>query len=199
MSEIRNLINEAPEVGAAIITAVFGILGIVVNIIINYTFRKKDYKLKNFAHNLEIVENFYIPFQRLLDKFTIIILDFENSDNLYDIIKKKGDAKNDSKRQLLQKLVSEIDDFLSKNKYNYIGSYELYKYQQDILKIIYIIKDPIITEDKILKELTKEKISKKINVFNRKIEDRKTRLLSNNYLLYLCRKFCERSKDKHNL
>lgn len=188
MDAIKNLFNQMPEISAAIITALFGILGIIINVLINYSFRKKDYKLKNFAHDLEIIEKFYIPFQRLLGNLITLISNFQSNDNLYDIIKKKGDSQNDSNRVLLSNLVSEIDKLLCENNYNYIGDYSLYNCQQEVIKIIYIIKDSSFEDDKVLKEMTKVDINKKLSLLVNKIEDRKIRLLSKNYLVYLYRK-----------
>lgn len=61
MEELKDFTVESPQVNAAIITAIRGILGIFINIAINMYFRKCDYRNKNRIKQIENMKIYYLP------------------------------------------------------------------------------------------------------------------------------------------
>ncbi len=187
--DIIEVLKDNPQIAAALITASCGILGIFINIWINYRFRKSDLNIKKLIHDIEILEKFYIPLERELYRLLTIIGNFEECINLYDLLKKENDSKNDSNRVLLKNAVDKINGLISNGDYNYIGDYKLYVYQCNLIELIYIINNCSIIDDYILIYKTIEDTTKQINALIKRIEKREIRLLSKNKLSYFCHIF----------
>lgn len=204
--DIIEVLKDNPQIAAALITASCGILGIFINIWINYRFRKKDFNIKKLIHDIEILEKFYIPLERELYRYLDIIGQFKECINFYDLLKKENDSKNDSNRVLLKSAVDKINSLISNCDYNYIGDYKLYVYQCDLIELIYIINNYLIIDDYILINKTIEDSTKRVNALIERIEKRKIRLLSKNNFSYFyhvlhkkCDEFIRNIKIKYNI
>ncbi len=197
--DIIDVLKNNPQISAALITAGCGILGIFINIWINYRFRKRDFNIKKLVHDIEILEKFYIPLERELYSFLAIIGNFEECANLYDLLKKENDSKNDSNRILLKNAVDKINGLI--NNCNYIGDYKLYLFQQHLIELIYIIDKNLIVDDNFLINFSIHDVMKRIKALIERIEKRKIRLLSKNtlsYFIHLLYKKCnELIKNKY--
>ncbi len=183
--EIKLFVKENPEIGAAMITAICGIISIFINVFINFLYRKKEYKDKHLIQNLEIMETFYFPFERLICCLLNTIERFDGCQHLLDIVNKSSDSKNDSNRVILKNIINEIDKHVVNQKHNYIGDYKLYLYQSNVLKIIELIKNYTSIDDDLLKKITVNSFDKEIKKLIDRIEERKLRLFSKNFLQYI--------------
>ncbi len=176
----QDFFTSTPQIGAAIITAIFGIIGIFVNIWINIMFRNKDYKNKNRLHNIEILESFYLPLNTHFTELKYVLKSFTDCNNMDETISKHGDAQNDKHRTTLKKLSAQIIEHISKNKNQFIDDYKLYLLQTKIIEVVSIINNSY--DNNFLEHVSISKLVLEIENYNKRLEHIKIKLFSKNLL-----------------
>lgn len=138
MKELQEYVVQNPQVGAAIITALCGIVGIFINIFINIRFRNRDYKNKNRIQKIENHESYYLP---LLDKVErlensiIVIIEAAGSDadKIFQGQMKAAYAYN---VKLFKEALYDLRDFLNNETYKYQDDYKLFKCYRVVKKSV---------------------------------------------------------------
>lgn len=133
MEWLTNYILENPQVGAAIITAMCGILGIFINIGINISFRKRDY---NNKRKFEKIENMDIYFLPLCDKVESIIefLDKISKDetDLLDVLTEKKGATIAKEAKRTKEYISDLNVFFEGTPYKFQEDYKLFQIHRKV-------------------------------------------------------------------
>lgn len=134
MNELKALIIANPQVSAAIITAVCGILGIFINILINMRFRKQDYKNRNKMKQIENMELYYLP---LCDKSENIIklinkLNKNSETNLHYILDGEMGASYAQDVKMLKEQLRELTNHFVSGSYKYQDNYKLFKIHRTV-------------------------------------------------------------------
>lgn len=143
MKELREIFLNNPQVGAAIITAFCGIIGIFINIIINIQFRNRDYRNKNKIQQIENMEIYYLP---LCEKTRCVMeciqnISIVNDVNLYDILDGKMGAKFASKEKLLKERLEDLYKQFNAGEYRFPDSYKLLMIHRKVKKRIITLND----------------------------------------------------------
>ena len=127
MDDLKQFVVSNPQVSASMITALFGVLGIFINIFINLWFRKNDYKNKNRMQQIENLESYYLP---LCDKVMYLKKCIQNiseeDKDLYIILDGKMGADYASKIKILKEVLLDLFVFFSKEKYKFPDDYKLF-------------------------------------------------------------------------
>ncbi len=156
-------ILQNPQVGAAIITAIFGILGILINIIINISFRNRDYKNKNQINNIEHIESYYMPLYNLVSNLieTAKAINVESELNVNIALDGQMGSAKDYSIKLFKDSINELHQFLCIKEYKFLDDYKLFKSYQVVKQEIcylyqYINKNNKLTKDLSFCQLLKE-------------------------------------------
>lgn len=155
-----NFISENPQVSASFITAVFGILGIFINIIINIVFRKNDYKNKNKMKQIENMDLYYLP---LLEKIenTISVLQNINKkggEDLYAILDGKMGAEHDGIVKVFKDSLLELNLHFNSDNYKFQNNYRLFKKHRKVKIIVDNLEKYIISKTKDLGDTSSKKV-----------------------------------------
>lgn len=128
-------ILQNPQVSAAIVTAVFGILGILINIIINISFRNRDYKNKNRISNIEHIESYYMPLCNLVSRLieTVKLINADGEINIKNVLDGKMGAANDYNIKLFKDSINDLQQFLCQKEYKFLDDYKLFKSHQVVM------------------------------------------------------------------
>lgn len=141
MGELKDFIANNPQVSASMITALFGILGIFINILINLWFRNRDYKYKNLVQQIESLETYYTP---LGEKTLYLINCIQNvtsdeNEDLYNILDNKIGAKYASSIKVLQEALMAYNSFFCQMEYKHPNSYKLFKIHKKVKEKIFVL------------------------------------------------------------
>jgi hypothetical protein len=157
MSILLDKILLEPQVYAAVITAIFGILGILINIVINFWFRNKDYKYKNSMLQLEILESYYIPLEEKIIRLNNCISFFEDDDKMFDVILGKNGAEKAAQVEKLNGALKECKDFFNDTDFKYPYDYKLFlahKIAKDnIMELCGIREKTILSDEKLTRKM----------------------------------------------
>lgn len=124
------------QVSAAIITAASGILGIFINIAINFYFRKRDYSNKIKMQNIENLDTYYLP---LNDKVEYIIgllkkLPLKSDTDMYSILNIELETINAPDVELFKESINDLKKTYFESFYKYQENYELFKCYREVKK-----------------------------------------------------------------
>lgn len=127
-------IAENPQVCAAIITAICGILGIFINILINICFRNRDYRNKNKMRHIVNMEQYYLP---LCDKIERTIRLIENisksgETDLYIILSNKMGASYAQDVKMLKRSLEDLQSHFDETEYKFQDDYKLFKIHRKV-------------------------------------------------------------------
>lgn len=133
MDDLKQFVVSNPQVSASMITALFGVLGIFINIFINFWFRKNDYKDKNRMQQIENLESYYLP---LCDKVIYLKNCIQNvseeDKDLYAILDGKMGADYASKIKLLKEVLSDLSIFFGEERYKFPDNYKLFEIHRKV-------------------------------------------------------------------
>ena len=179
---IKN-VTEDPQIYAAMITAVFGILGILINIIINYWFRNEDYKHKSFGKQLETLETYYVPLEEKIIGLINCITIFEDDQKMIDVILGKNGAKEAAADERVKNALSEIKCFFMEKDFKYPSDYKLFLAHKNAKEKILILCS-IIDKKTISHEyLTKKTIQSDLEDLVYRIQQYENGIVINNKLV----------------
>lgn len=138
MKELQEYVVQNPQIGAAIITALCGIIGIFINIFINIRFRNRDYKDKNRIQKIENHESYYLPLldkvEQLENSITVIIEAVGiDADKIFQGQMKAEYAYN---VKIFKDTLSDLRDFLNNETHKYQDDYKLFKCYQAVKKSV---------------------------------------------------------------
>ena len=163
MKELQEYVVQNPQVGAAIITALCGIVGIFINIFINIRFRNRDYKNKNRIQKIENHESYYLP---LLDKVerlenSIIVIIETAGPDADKIFRGQMKAEYVYNVKMFKDTLSDLRDFLNNETHKYQDDYKLFKCYRAVKKRVeefYIImnNETVSTKENSLTEFRNE-------------------------------------------
>lgn len=142
MNILINFLKDNPQIGAAIITATCGVLGIFVNIAINIAFRNKDYKNKNRLKKIENLELYYLPlYDSILDVIDdLSVLSEEGIKNFSEISSGDLQSKYDSFINNVVKSLNSLNTCFATEAYRYQDDYKLFKLHREAKrKCLYIL------------------------------------------------------------
>lgn len=185
MDGLKNFIVNNPQVSASMITALFGILGIFINILINLWFRNRDYKYKNFMQQIENLETYYIPLSEKTKYFLNCIQNVTDNENeyLYNILDNKIGAKYASSISVLQEALRTYYIFFVETEFKYPNSYKLFKIHKKVKEKVFALSQ--FAEKKIRmtpNETIKEVISD-LRYLVYQIQQYENRVTINNYII----------------
>lgn len=148
---LKQLIIDNPQITAALITALFGIAGIFINILINLWFRNRDYKYKNLMQQIESLENYYIPLSEITTHFIQYIQAIIRSedDDLYSILDDNIGAKYSNSIRILKENLKSYNSFLSQTKYKYPSNYKLFKLHKKAKEKIFLLSQYVFQNTKL--------------------------------------------------
>lgn len=185
MDELKDFVANNPQVSASMVTALFGILGIFINILINLWFRNRDYKYKNLMQQIESLETYYIPLGEKTKYFMNCIqkVASNESDDLYNILDDKIGAKYANSIMALQQALEEYNSFFEQTEYKYPNSYELFRIHRKVKEKIFILSQFVEKKIKLSsKETVKETISD-LSYLVYQIQQYENKILINNYII----------------
>lgn len=137
MDDLKQFLASNPQVCASMITALFGVLGIFINIFINFSFRKADYKNKNRMQQIINLELYYLP---LCDKVIYLkncIRNVSEEDkDLYTILDGNIGADYASKIKILKAVLSDLFVFCSEERYKFPDNYKLFEIHRKVRLMI---------------------------------------------------------------
>lgn len=137
MADLKQFIASNPQVSASMITALFGVLGIFINIFINFWFRKNDYKNKNRMQQIDNLESYYLP---LCDKVIYLKKCIQNvsekNEDLYTILDGKIGASYAGKIKILKDVLSDLFIFCSEERYKFPDNYKLFEIHRQVRMMI---------------------------------------------------------------
>lgn len=185
MDELKDFVANNPQVSASMITALFGILGIFINILINLWFRNRDYKYKNLMQQIECLETYYIPLGEKTKYFMNCIqkVGSNEDEDLYNILDNKIGAKYASSIMALQEALEAYNSFFEQTEYKYPNSYKLFKIHKKVKEKVFVLSQFV--EKKIRlssKETVKETISD-LRCLVYQIQLHENRITINNYII----------------
>lgn len=139
MENLKKFIAENPQITASFVTAIFGVLGIFINIFINIHFRKQDYKCKDKIKKIENIESYYIPLLDMIEYLYMLLngIKQENEKNLYNILEGKLGASYSKEVKLIKDLLKELNDFFNKKNYKFYDNYKLYMSHKRVRNLVY--------------------------------------------------------------
>ena len=143
MEEIKETIKNNPQISAAVITAIFGIVGILINIAINAYFRHQDYKNKQRITKLEEIDSYYSP---LLEKINFLIeftiqMAKSSCNRISDLVKNNRESTLDKDYSRFLLLLDELINTFQNGNYHSLDDYKLFLIHRDIKVIIRNIYD----------------------------------------------------------
>lgn len=200
MNELMNFISENPQVSASFITAVFGILGIFINIIINIVFRKNDYKNKNKMKQIENMDLYYLP---LLEKIenTISVLQNINKkggEDLYAILDGKMGAEHDGIVKVFKDSLLELNLHFNSDNYKFQNNYRLFKKHRKVKIIVDNLEKYIISKTKDLGDTSSKKFLDELVDLSMKIRYCAAKIMTSNFIsrIWECLLIFKNSKKK---
>ncbi len=134
MEEVKKFISENPQVCAAMITAICGILGIFINIVINIWFRNRDYKNKNKIRHIVNMEQYYLPLCDKIERTIGLIDNISKSDktDIYSILSDKMEALYARDVKLLKKSLEDLKMHFDESAYKFQDDYKLFKIHRKV-------------------------------------------------------------------
>lgn len=177
-------ILQNPQVSAAIVTALFGILGIIINIIINTSFRNRDYKNKNRISSIEHIEAYYMPLYNLVSHLIEAIKALNADGELSINIALDGQmgSANDHNIKLFKDAIKDLQQFLCEKEYKFLDDYKLFKSLQVVKHEIYHLYQYINKNNKLKKELSFSQLLEELEVLIYRIQINEAKILVENPL-----------------
>lgn len=170
-------ILQNPQVGAAIITAIFGILGILINIIINISFRNRDYKNKNRIDNIEHIESYYMPLYNLASHLieTVKEINVEGDLNVNIALDGQMESAKAFKIKLFKDSINNLHNFFGEKDYKFLNDYKLFKSHQMVKQEIWYLYQYINENNKMIKNLSFYQLLKEVEdlIYRIKINEAK--------------------------
>lgn len=137
MDDLKQFVASNPQVSASMITALFGILGIFINIFINFWFRKNDYKNKNRMQQIVNLESYYLPLFDKIINLQNCIQNFSAEDlDLYIILDGKIEASYASKIKRLKEILLDLFNFCSEERYKFLDNCKLFEIHRKVRMMI---------------------------------------------------------------
>lgn len=177
-------ILQNPQVCAAIVTAIFGILGILINIIINISFRNRDYKNKNRINNIEHIESYYMPLYNLVSPLieTIKALNADGEPSINIALAGQMGSANDHNIKPFTDSIKDLQRFLCEKEYKFLDDYKLFKSLQVVKHEICYLYQHINKNNKLKKELTFSQLLEELEVLIYRIQINEAKILVDNPL-----------------
>lgn len=128
----------------AIITAVAGIIGIVINVFVNTWYRHDDVKKRRIEKDIEAYESYYLPlYGKILEFEHALNVLLETASEEVDLDKiVKYIAENNEPASLRNSLTNlnnatkKIRDFIEVNNFKYIKDYQLNYFYDKVIKFV---------------------------------------------------------------
>lgn len=157
MQHLEEFLLDNSQIGAAVITAICGIVGIFINIVINFYFRNQDYKNKNRIQQIENMEIYYLPLNEKIRSIIYCIRSISDNEDIsiYDVLDGKMGANYASKTKMLKDMVRELNTYFDKNIYKYTDSYNLFDIHRKVKRRIFVLNYYI---EKNIKGIDEQKI-----------------------------------------
>lgn len=157
MQHLEGFLLDNSQIGAAVITAICGIVGIFINIVINFYFRNQDYKNKNRIQQIENMEIYYLPLNEKIRSIIYCIRSISDNEDIsiYDVLDGKMGANYASKTKMLKDMVKELNTYFDKNIYKYTDSYNLFDIHRKVKRRIFVLNYYI---EKNIKGIDEQKI-----------------------------------------
>lgn len=185
MDGLKDFITNNPQVSASMITALFGILGIFINILINLWFRNKDYKNKNFMQQIENLETYYIPLSEKTKYFIKCIQNVTDneSEDLYSILNEEVGAKYASSIRILQEALMTYNKFFDKNEFKYPYSFKLFKIHKKVKEKVFVLNQFVEKKVKMTHKETVREIISDLRSLAYQIQQYENRITINNCII----------------
>lgn len=181
MDNLKSFIVVNPQVSASMITALFGILGIFINIFINLWFRKRDYEIKVRMQQMENLESYYLP---LCDKVLYLqkcIQNISDEDkDLYKILNSETGARYASEIKILKDILSALFAFCNEEKCKFPDNYKLFRIHRETKSMIIDLNQFIGNNMKMKKQRMTKKTIEEIEELIYRIRQYETCLTINN-------------------
>lgn len=133
---IIEYILQNPQIIAAIITAVCGILGIFINIIINISFRNRDYKNRNRIRQIENIENYYEPLSSKIEKVVACGSKLLEIENLNKVLDGQIGAEHANKIKRFKDSLEELYNYFYDTTYKVQDDYKLFKSHRVVKNLV---------------------------------------------------------------
>lgn len=172
------------QIIAAVITALCGTIGILLNIWINIFFRNKDYNNQNRIRHIQFIETYHRPFSSAVGDLKDMLDKVPNSD-LHTFMRDDRGEKFEVIKSRLKKGLDEIDVCINNKECNYIGSFKLYQLHSQVLYDVRYLRDlSTLSEHMNTNARNKEEIIHDISKYREEVERHFIRLISRNYITY---------------
>ena len=132
----------------AIITALAGISGIIINICLDIYFRRIDRRISRKEKQIFMLENYYIPLlsrtSRMWDQFSNLpALKKLSFEDLFDYF---NDTENKSIDEIgmvlnVKSSLVDLNNFINSNDYKFLGNYKLYVNQMHLFNFIRLLNE----------------------------------------------------------
>lgn len=185
MNELKNFFLENSQISAALITALCGILGVFVNIIINIQFRNRDYKNKNRIRQIENLEKYYLPLtektRNLMECIESITIR-QNMD-LFKILNGELGANYAGRIRIIIDVIDELYILVNEELYKIVGNYRLLQIHRKVRKKIWILRNYVKVHIKTCNELMSEVVVAELRELNYRISKYEIKLMINFFIL----------------
>lgn len=127
-------IAENPQVSASMVTAICGIIGIFINIVINMCFRNRDYKNRNRMRQIENMELYYIPLCEKIEHTIKLASKIESNGetNIYNILSGKIAASNAQAVRLFVLALEDLQNHFAGETYKFQDDFKLFKIHRKV-------------------------------------------------------------------
>lgn len=186
MHDLKDFVAANPQVSASMITALFGILGIFINILINLWFRNKDYRNKNHMQQIENLEIYYIPLEEKTKHMINCIQNAteNDNDNLYNILDNKVSAKYAKSIKILQEALDDYYKFLEESEYKYPNNYKLFKIHKKVKEEIFMLHQFTKNKTSVSQVETAEDIRSDLQYLIYRIQQYEIRITIHNFIIW---------------
>ena len=190
MNSFFEYFKQNPQIGAAIITALFGFVGVFLNIIINVYFRSIDYKNKNRIEYLKIMECFYVPLELCTNNLLSSLFNIKQQNCISKIF---NDAKYSSDINNINSAITKFKSLYSANTRKYVGDYKLYVYQEKCFKELNLIEKYINQRNSGDLSDNVDNVIIALKNLSQRIKRQRNILFSKNFIAYLIKKLFDKT------
>lgn len=185
MEWLKDFVANNPQVSASMITALFGILGIFINILINLWFRNRDYRYKSFMQQIENLETYYIPLEEKTRYFINCIQNVTDNEfeDLYNILDDKIGAKYASSIRVLKEALNTYYMFFDETEFKYPNSYKLFKIHKKVREKVFVLSQFLDKKTKMTSKETVKEIISDLRCLVYQIQQYENRITINNYFI----------------
>lgn len=181
MEKLRDFFIDNSQIGAAIITALCGIIGIFINIIINIQFRNRDYINKNRMKQIENMEIYYLP---LFEKTRCVIeyiqdITTREDISLYDLLDGNLGADFAAKIRTLKGMISDLYKIYNEGRFKCPDNYRLLKIHISVKRKIYALYHYVEHNIKIIDDIMVNELIQEQTELNYRIRKYEIKLMIN--------------------